>query len=220
MSTACDRFGADLAALAMQAPDVTTVPATQAHIDGCPACAATLAELRATVGVLDLADPDRVSQPSRAPAGLRGHVLAMVERDQLRARRRTLVTRTVLTAAAAAVVVMAGWGVTTVRGPDPEVVVLHSGSSNSTELTARAALTPRAWGTAVDLVVDRSEPGTTYRVWLTDAEGRRTPAGTFRGADRSLRMNLAVAVSAADASSIGISTDDADRLVLARLSGG
>lgn len=218
MTTACDRFGADLAALAMEAPDVSTGPATQAHVDGCPACAASLAALRATVRALDLADPDRVSQPAVAPARLGDHVMAVVEREQHRARRRALAVRAVLAASAAAAVVVVGWGVAALRGPDLETVVLHSRAGSPTALTAQATLTPRPWGTAVELVVDRSQPGTTYRVWFADAEGQRTPAGTFRGAGHSLRMSLAVAVSRAEASTIGISTDEADRLVSARLS--
>ena len=80
-----------------------------------------------------------------------------------------------------------------------------------------ATVTAKAWGTAVDLVVNGSTPGVVYRVWVADSEGARTSAGTFMGADRTLTVAAAAGLARSDATVLGVSTDDGDPLVVADL---
>ena len=226
MTESCDEWSRDLAALAIGALGPQERVAVVAHVDGCPACAQALADLRATVAVLDRADPDHLRQPVPAPSGLDSRVLEAVAQEKARSRRRALVR---WGAAAAAMAVIVGTGAliasrTSAPAPVGEVVALAAPSdpgvpSGELELPdVTATVTPKAWGTAMDLRVDGSTPGVVYRVWVADATGQRTSAGTFMGADRTLTVATAAGLARGEATVIGVSTDEGDPLVVAELS--
>ena len=225
MTESCDRWSRDLAALAIGALEPDERVVVIADVDGCPACAHALADLRAAVTVLDRADPDHLDEPVPPPSGLDSRVLAAVAREKAQTRQRTLVR---WGAAAAAVVLIAGTSALIVSqrsapAPVGEVVALAapsapavpSGDPGVPQVTA--TVTPKAWGTAVDLRVDGSVPGVVYRVWVADAAGQRTSAGTFMGADRTLTVAAAAGLARGEARVIGVSTDEGDPLIVAEL---
>lgn len=218
MSEPCSPRDADLAVLALGALDEVDSLRLLSHVEGCPRCAATLAELRTTVTALDLADPDRLDRVAAPPAGLDARVLAAVDREANRHRLAARITRWAL-AAAAVVLMLAGLGwVISSRGATPgedgTTVAFASVSASEPRVSGTATVTGRAWGTEVVLVVEGTEPGAIYRVWLADGSGQRTPAGTFRGADRALTVTVASALPRPQATSIGMTTEAADPLVL------
>lgn len=220
MTEPCRERADDLAALALDGLDPADAVAVQAHVDGCPACAAALARLRATVSALDRADPARLGAAEPPPAGLDARVLAALDMERARERRRWIGLRG---AAAAAVVAVAAAvvGAVLAVGEDgsvrTEVVTLAAPGRSPTGLTVSARLTDRAWGTAVELVVEGSEPGQVYRVWLADERGQRSPAGTFRGVRQRLEVRVAASLSRPDAELIGVSTETDDPLLVAPL---
>lgn len=221
MNGPCAGWSDDLAALAMDALETDARVAVVAHVDGCAACAEALAGLRSTVAVLGHADPDRLGALALAPRGLDARVVGAVEQERALARRRTRVARWGV-AAAAATLVLAGTGALVLsRAPEPGVIgevvtlVAPPGQAPPPEVTATVA--PKAWGTAVGLVVSGSTPGVVYRVWVAHADGERTSAGTFMGADRTLTVAAAAGVARKEATAIGLSTEDRDPLVVAEL---
>ena len=221
MTEACAQWSVEVSALALGALAPEERVALLAHLDGCPACSAALAELRGSVSLLDRADPERIGALAPAPRGLDVRVLETVEGERARAARRRLLTRWGLAAAALALIVAGGGALLSSRhaaSPTPtgDVVALGDAARPS-QPQVTATLTAKAWGTAVELVVVGSEPGVVYRVWLADADGVRTPAGTFLGADRRLTVDTAAGLARPDAVSIGLSTDAGDPLVVAPL---
>jgi hypothetical protein len=191
-----------------------------AHVRACPDCREALAELKTTAGLLDLVDVDRLSVAGPPPSGLDARVIAAVERDAARERRRSTAMRWGLgfaAAAAALALVAGGSSLLTQRAAPSAMVVTLVPAQGADAPAGSAALTSRPWGTQIDLAVEGTRAGATYRVWIADSEGTRTPAGTFIGQDRPLRMTLAAAVPSEDAVEVGISSEDTDRYLVAPL---
>ena len=221
MSGPCSQRDADLAVLAMGALDQADSLALLSHVEGCPRCTANLAELRTTVAALDMADPDLLDPVTAPPAGLDARVLAAVDREANRRQRAVRITRWSV-AAAAAVLMLAGLGwVISSRGGAPgeegTTVEFASITASEPQVSGTATVTGRAWGTEVILVVGGTEPGTVYRVWLADGSGQRIPAGTFQGADRTLKVTVASALPRQQATNLGMTTETTDPLVLVPL---
>lgn len=83
---------------------------------------------------------------------------------------------------------------------------------------ATAHLEDRPWGTSIDLHVAGLRAGSLNSVWLEDATGRQTPAGTFRGvANRTLNVRLATATSRSASVAIGVSDAQGATLLRAPL---
>lgn len=216
MNQPCSDRAADLASLALGALTPEQALAVQAHVDGCRDCAATLAEHRAVVVLLDQADVGRLDHRPRTPAGLDSRVIDAVVRDRASQRRRSLMLRGLV--AAASVLVLAGVAgvllATTREAPADSVLVVLSGRPSAQVLPGgTATVQARPWGTAIDLAVSTSEPGVEYRVWLATADGSRTPAGTFTGQGHPVTVSLASALATSQASTLGISTSSADPLL-------
>jgi Anti-sigma-K factor rskA, C-terminal len=218
VSGPCSQRDADLALLAMGALDEAESLDLLSHVEGCPRCATTLAELRSTVSALDMADPDLLDAETAPPAGLDARVLAAVDREANRHHLALRITRWAV-AAAAAVLMLAGVGwVISSRGAQPgedgTTVAFASVAGSEPDVSGTATVTGRAWGTEVNLVIEGTDPGTVYRVWLADGSGQRTSAGTFRGADRTLNVTVASALPLPQATIIGMTTETADPLVV------
>lgn len=220
MTEGCRQRSDDLAAMALGGLDPADAVAVQAHVDGCPACAAALARFRAVVSALDRADPGRLVAAEPPPAGLDARVLAALDVERARERRRWIGLRGAAAAVVVAVAAAAVGGVLAAReegSARTEVVTLADPGRSMAGLMVRARLTDRAWGTAVELVVEGSEPGQVYRVWLADEQGQRSPAGTFRGVRQRLEVHVAASLSMPDAEQIGVSTETDDPLLVAPL---
>jgi hypothetical protein len=82
------------------------------------------------------------------------------------------------------------------------------------EATATARLAAHDEGTEVKLVASGLDQGDWYWLWLTGDNGKRVPAGSFRGTGHgAVRVTLTAALSLPDARRIWV-TDRADKVIL------
>ena len=177
--------------------------ALQAHLDGCPACRAELAELVPLSAALRLADPEHLDATPAPPAGLGSRILAQVAQER---SRRDLQRRHRLLAAAAASVVLALGGASAVllTGDDaPPAVATERVALQARvpDLQVRSAdLVPHTWGVEVTVVLTGLHPGERYHALVVDRAGRRLPAGEFLGVDdRPATCDLQAALLRQDA---------------------
>ncbi len=186
--------------------------ALRAHLDGCVDCRAELRELTSVARALPLADPSRLEQvaPQPSPA-LAQRVLDGVARQ--RRQRRDRIRHRALVGVAAAFVAAAAI---------TAAVLVWPGGSGGTEVafpnttggvTAHATLHGNAAGTVVSFHVQGLRDGAYYWLWLTDEEGHRVGAGTFRGTTRPVDLTMTAAVALRDARRIWV-TDKRDAVVL------
>ena len=164
----------------------------QAHLDGCAACRAELAEIASVVPDLRSVDPwglGWAGEPISPPAQLGGAIAAAVARERaLRLRKRA--GRTALTSVAAGVVVavVLGAGVlvgqrTTGSGAPPVIPMeqvtlrpLLPGVSVSS-----AVLIAHTWGVELRFVAVGLRNQETYRAAFRTTDGSMRPAGEFLG---------------------------------------
>lgn len=187
--------------------------ALRAHLDGCAACRAELAEIEPVVGPLNRVDPARLDTVPSPPAWLGDRIVARAtaERGPVRNRRHVLAA-----AAAAALVGLAGAGGYALgSGSDAAVprepVALRTAAPG---VDASATVVPHTWGVEITLDAGGFAPGAVYRVVVLDDGGRAVNAGEFvgTGADRML-CNLNSSVLRADAAGFDV-VDPAGRVVL------
>lgn len=217
MPDPCRDWRGALGAAALGGIDPAEEIGLRAHLDGCETCRAELRELTAVARALAAAPMSAVVAAPAEPSGaLVGRVLERLaqERDGLHARRvrRVLVGAgvfaSVAVAAIAAVLVFGGdSGAAGTRVALPGVGVGKSTASATALLRADPA------GTEVEMTVRGLHPGDYYWLWVTGENGRRLPAGTFRGSDRPLEMRLTAALPLSKARRIWV-TDGEDQVVL------
>jgi hypothetical protein len=201
MPEACAEWRGRLAAEALGDLTEPERDALVAHLDGCSACRAALAELRGTAAALSRADPSRLAAPTEPPAGLVRGVSARLERERSGRRRR------VVAAVAVAAALIAGAIAAVQLWPDQgggeHIALVGPG------LDGRVTLDARSWGTEIHLEGAGFVPGAQYNVWLERADGDRVGAGTFTGVrQHSVAVVLASALPAAQAVALGISRPD------------
>ncbi|MGO4204896.1 zf-HC2 domain-containing protein [Rhodococcus sp. TAF43] len=188
--------------------------ALRAHLDGCPDCRSELRQLAPVAAALSEADPDRLAEPPPLPPPtLPDTIFGALDRERGRQRYR----RIGLVAAAAVIavgLVTAGFllrGAT--AGGSPGQAVAFTALSPGVEASARVE--NRAWGTGISLDVTGLPQGGTYNVWLQRPDGSRMNAGSFiAGGDRTMSMQLAVALPMSDATTLGISAPGNDHVLL------
>lgn len=211
-----DQRGA-LGAAALAGGDPAGDIALRAHLDGCAACRAELRELTLVARALAAVPLSAIDAAPVEPSGALGsRVLDRLaqERDAIRSRRvRRAFAGTGAFAAAAAAVIAIVLVVGTGGGNGPggtRVVLPRVGGERA---SATATLRAKAAGTEVEMQVTGLHRGDYYWLWVTDAEGHRLPAGTFRGSDHPLKMHLTAAMPLAEARRIWV-TDGDNRVVL------
>lgn len=214
-SDACREWQGLLATFALSQLSDRETPAVIAHLDGCPSCRHELTQLRQTAGLLASADPSRVGAPRlSAPRHLEAALFNQVQAERHRKAVRSRVR--VLLAVAALLVVVAGVG-TQSRGSVPargEQVAL----SGAPGIEATARLEDKPWGTQITLEVAGLRPDGIHVVWLEDAGGTRTPAGTFMAVgDKRLTVTLATAAHKGQAIALGVSDTTGHTLLRASL---
>jgi anti-sigma factor RsiW len=181
--------------------------ATEAHLEGCPACRAEAEGLAPTAAMLRRADPDRLASAPLPPPGLADRIarrIAAERRVTRRHRVRLGVGLAAAAAAAAAAVVLALALTSSSRsGPAGEVVAFRHLPKN---VSISASLEPRAWGSYVYVRVRGFRPGTLCTVWLRRADGTRIPAGSFRYvyAGQSDQVELSSGLDPPDVTAVGI----------------
>lgn len=190
--------------------------ALRAHLDGCAACRAELAELTPLAARLADVDPDRLDETPAPPAGLRDAVLARIAAEPRPPVRLADHRRRRLVAAAAAVAIAAaafavGWLVRPQPAPGPlEPVAVQTAD---TGIEASAAVVPHTWGVEVKLSGSGFTAGEVYSVTVRQADGDQVPAGAFLGiGPGELDCNLNSPVLRADAA--GFDVVDAEGAVV------
>jgi anti-sigma factor RsiW len=183
----------------------------RAHLDGCAACRAELAELTPLTRWLDRVDADRLDDQPAPPPGLGDAVLARIAAE----RPRRASSRRALAAAAVVGVAAAGFGIGWLARPVPdplplEPVAVQAGPG----IEATADVVPHTWGLEVRLTGEGFTAGAVYRVVVTDEDGTAVPAGQFLGVGSAeLRCNLNSSVLREDAA--GFRVEAADGTVVA-----
>ncbi len=218
---ACADRRSALGAAAIGRLDEREMLALQAHLDGCGACRDELAELRATVTMLDAVDLAHVAAAERAaPQALADDVVERVrdardEHASHRARRRAGTIAVAVVGLAAALVVVLG--VALHSGPADETAAHRTVVLRGRDASAKATIIAAHGGTDVAFRGRlRDRPGSTdpYWLWLTDASGHRLAAATFRdGKDGSFSIRGHGAIAYADVKRVWV-TDHADHVVL------
>ena len=191
----------------------------RAHLDGCAACRAELADIAPLAWRLLPVDADALDDTPTPPPGLGATVLARVaeeERRRVVPMRRALVRRRVAAAAAVAGIAAAGgtvgWLVRPVPDPPPlEPVAVEAVAPG---VQATADLVPHTWGVEVKLTGTGFADGEVYRVAVTDDDGRAVPAGEFVGVGATeMRCNLNSSVLRDDAVAFEVVDADGDLVV-------
>jgi hypothetical protein len=166
--------------------------AFEAHLAGCPTCAAELAELSGMAGLLRGVEP--VEDPGQEPA--QASVTELIRRRATRQRNRAR-WQGALAAAAGLVLIAGGIAVGIAAAPHPAPAVagptlqgqLHSATSPATGAAGTVGLLTKGWGTQVTLklsnvhgplrcdLVAVSDTGETQvaMAWMVPAAGYGVP---------------------------------------------
>jgi hypothetical protein len=196
-----------------------------AHKRSCAGCAEAMLQLDSEASLLRGADVDldAVERFDMPPAGLGARVTQAIERARTeestvlplepRRRRHRISLAIVAAAILVAVVGIVGLGHSS-PGPRPEQVALAA-KENAPGASATAALRAQPYGIAIDLRVAGLDEGTVYAVWVADASGTRSPAGTLvAGNDGRAAIDTRTALPRDKAVKIWV-TDPNDTTVLA-----
>lgn len=183
---ACPAWRADLAGAAIGRLEPAEHTRLLAHLDGCPACRAALAELQQTARLVQLADVEHVmgdDEPALPPP-LGDAIVARLRAEQARERRRRAHrTRAWLAAAAAVIVLVIVVSVAALardgpRAPSQRVTL------GGNHVQATAQIVADESGTEVHLRGAGVDPADVYWLWLTGPDGKRVGAGTFNGGSK------------------------------------
>lgn len=182
--------------------------AVQAHLGGCAACRAELAELTPLAARLADVDPDHLDETPAPPPGLRDAVLARIAAEPRPPTRLADHRRRRPAGAAAAVAVAAaafgvGWLARPVPDPPPlEPVAVQVADAG---ITATADVVSHTWGVEVKLSGAGFTAGEVYSVAVREVDGDRVPAGAFLGVGPAeLDCNLNSPVLRADAAGFDV----------------
>jgi anti-sigma factor RsiW len=218
MSESCREWRGELAAAALGHLEPDARLALQAHLDGCAACRAELAELTIVAGALPAADAAYVtssSSPTEPPSALGEHVLgalAFARADERRRRRRRLavVVGTAAAAVAAVIGLLVGGASLHPSGGSVRQVAF---TVEPRGVDATAQLRTAAYGTEVKLAVSGLNDGGWYWLWLTGADGKRISAGTFKASGKHFTCDMTSALPLDKARRIWV-TDGYNNVVL------
>ncbi len=190
--------------------------AVRAHLSTCDQCRAELAELQPVANAL--AEVRRRPATIPTPRTLQRRVESAVAAEAGRARRSRLVRSLTTLAAAAALIVVAAFGIATFIDRTPDAVVPENVAvqveSSLTDVTATAGLIAHTWGTEIKLEAAGLELGSAYRAVVVSADGDRVPAGQFVGTGaNTITCNLQTSVLRDDATGFMI-VDAQDQIVI------
>jgi predicted anti-sigma-YlaC factor YlaD len=204
----CRQWREQLGAYSLGHLDPDERAAVRAHLDACAECRAEAESLAAVARVLPVADPARLGRTETAPSSVAEGVFARIDRER-QAKRKGLRLRVGLALAGATVVIAAlviGAFVALDSDPSGPATEQVAFSELPRDIHIGAGLTPRPWGTQIDLYVRGVPSGTMCRVWLRRRDGARVVAGSFRYVEeaRAYTVRLASALDRARATAIGV----------------
>lgn len=199
----CRRRRESLGAYALGRLPAEERAALEAHLGGCPECAAEAKSLDSVARLLPHADPARFGPAPLPPPELGKRVAATI-RGERRARQRQRWLRWGLglggATAAAATAVLAIFVLGGGSGGAPEQHVAFRSLPSGVKIAA--TLEPQAFGTEIQMYVSGIRSGTLCRVYMRGPGGRPVSAGTFRyrwGADETTTLSAALDLSRAEA---------------------
>lgn len=151
-------------------------PAFEAHLEACPDCRRTVADLAGLPGLLARVSPDDLVEPTPVPDTLVPRLVREVRRSS---RRRRLLVGAL--GAAAVLLAVAGTAVVVQRTNDEPAEVAMQAVVES-PVTASAALVGHAWGTEVTMrcrYADRSTWSRPYALVAVDDRGTAYQIATW-----------------------------------------
>ena len=207
----------------------------RAHLDGCAACRAELADIAPLNEALRGVDPDALSDSPAPPPDLGDRIRAAIaaERATARARQRRFEPpgralwqdRRVVAAAAAVALLLAGTGLGTVvgRATAPAVTAAPAAPLPVEEIqlaaaegveAESAAIIAHTWGVEARFKAAGFDDGQVYRAAFLAQDGSLQPAGEFLGTgEKALVCNMQAALLRQDTVSFVVQ-DAAGRVVL------
>ncbi|CAL9442214.1 Anti-sigma-L factor RslA [Actinosynnema sp. ALI-1.44] len=194
----------------------------EAHLGGCPDCAADVAALAGVPGLLSAVPRDRAvallePEPAGAPSVLPG--LLAAERSRRRRAR-------VLAVAAVVVAALAGAGVTALLRPPPAVVVVAPDvpmrQTVPSPVTASLRLVEQPWGTRIEVRCSYAVPtsGPTppvfaYALYVVDGQGSAVQVATWTAGPGSTTLPVATTrLVRSDVTAVEIRLVDRDLVLL------
>ena len=205
----CRSLRGDLAAFALDRAEPDERTRVVAHLDHCADCRHELDSLRGVVRALPFAQLAHVDTDHHPSADLVDRITGTA-RAERRERRRTRVRRVALAAggvvAAASIAVLA---FVSVRD-DESTPALQPFTVAPVGAQATFGLAPNDQGTRIVFHQNGLDPSRTYWMWLTDAEGQRYSAGTFRGAAHDETITMQSALPLADTVRIWCTGEDSE----------
>lgn len=214
----------------------------RAHLDGCPACRADLAEIAPLTGLLDLVDARHFDVPVVPPPDLGALIRSQVaderstrDSDELDARRessrRRTTTRVALGAAAAVVALaMLVGGIAVGRGTAPETAAptpVPTVTLEPVDLTIEepsieietSGLVAHTWGLELRMTGWGFDAGEVFNAAFRDSEtGELVTAGAFIGTgDNPMTCNLQSALMRAQATELVVTDESGDVVMTAPL---
>lgn len=215
--------------------------ALRAHVDGCPACRAELAEIAPLADDLQLVDLEALATAPAPPPDLGDRIVEQVraERGLLNARARRAErraaldrqTRRLTATAAAAVLVLAALGIGTAVGrstapdltaapPKPALPVeqIDLRTMDAAVTTESAVVVAHTWGVEAKFEARGLEAGEVYRAAFRTEDGRMLPAGEFLGVgDKTLLCNMQSALLRDDAVGFVVTDEEGQTVLVADL---
>jgi MFS family permease len=205
---ACRHWREQLGAYALGHLDPDQRAAVQSHLDGCAECRVEAEELAAVARVLPVADPERLGATEAAPSAVAQRVFSRIDAERRTTRRGRRMRLGLALAGATAAIAAAVIGGFVVLDSDPDGPATEevAFSNLPRDMHIDAGLTPRPWGTQIDLYVSGVPSGTKCLVWLRRRDGERVVAGTFRYVEeaQAYSVRLASALDRARAAAIGV----------------
>ncbi len=218
--TRCDEIRTELGGYALGALEPEEARRVAAHLEVCKRCRSELEQLSLASDLLRTPEAralaaEAETHPPSAEQALAG--VAAARSAELR-RSRRLRAGALGTGAgfltAVAIAVALGTRPTDSFAPTGAATALRA--APGVAATASVRLSPRPWGTQVDLRAERMPrlpQGSYYEVWLVRADGTRVAAGTFRpnSLDGRARVRLAAAVPLVQVARVGVTREGAGR---------
>lgn len=191
--------------------------AVRAHLDGCSACRAEVADLAPLRARLDAVDPAHLDDRPVTPPELGPRILDEIRRADAVPPTRSMPSRALGLVAAAVLIAGISFAIGWALEPGSPAVPLEAvvvQTSDPIVRDVRADVVPHTWGLEIKLHGSGFRDGERYVVDVVDRDGTVSTAGAFIGiGDRSMDCNLNSAVLRDDATGFEV-RDEAGTLVV------